>query len=70
MSHSNQISPSSEALKSILEVRETSEGASIDPETWYKIVSITWDNRAQIGDRREIQRELRTVLLESTRDEK
>jgi hypothetical protein len=68
MSYSNQISPRSEALKSILEVRDSIEGASIDADTWDMIVGIAWDTRAQVGDRREIQRVIRATLLESTRE--
>ena len=68
MTHATPLSPRTEALKSILEVRATSSDATIDPDTWEQLVDVAWDNRAQIGDRREIQRELREVLLKSTRD--
>lgn len=68
MTHSNQISPRGEAIKSIIEVRDRTNGATIEPETWERIVSIAWENRALFGDRRDVQRELRQVMLESTRD--
>ena len=61
------LSPRQEALNSILEVRERYPGATIDTGTWDKLVGIAWDNRAQTGDRREIQRSLREVLLEASR---
>jgi hypothetical protein len=68
MTHSNQISPRSEAINSIIEVRGKAEGATIMPQSWDKIVGIAWENRTLVGDRRDVQRELRQVLLESTRD--
>lgn len=68
MSHSNQISPRSEAINSIIEVRAKTEAATIEPQTWEKIVGIAWEHRTWVGDRRDVQRELRQVLLESTRE--
>ena len=67
MTQSRPLSPRQEALNSILQVRETYPGATIDTDTWDKLVSIAWDNRMQTGDRREIQRNLREVLLEASR---
>jgi hypothetical protein len=67
MTQSRQLSPRQEALDSILQVRETYPGATIDTDTWDKLVGIAWDNRTQTGDRREIQRSLREVLLEASR---
>lgn len=67
MSQSRPVSPRQEALNSILKVRETYPGATIDPDTWDKLISIAWDDRMQSGDRREIQRNLREVLLEASR---
>jgi hypothetical protein len=67
MSQPTPISPRQEALASILAVREGYANATIDPDTWVKLVGIAWDNRAFAGDRRELQRELRRVLLEAAR---
>lgn len=67
MSQSTPLSPRQEALNSILRVRDTYPNATIDPDTWDKLVGIAWENRTQLGDRRVIQRDLRQVLLESTR---
>jgi hypothetical protein len=67
MTQSRPLSPRQGALDSILEVRKTYPGATIDADTWDKLVGIAWDNRTQTGDRREIQRSLREVLLEASR---
>jgi hypothetical protein len=67
MTQSRPLSPRQEALNSILQVRETYPHATIDSDTWDKLVGIAWDNRTQTGDRREIQRSLREVLLEASR---
>jgi len=66
MSHPTPISPREEALRAILQTREgheSSEHMTIDMMTWDKMVAIAWDNRSQLGDRREVQRELRSALL-------
>lgn len=63
------LSPRQEALNSILQVRATYPSAVIDIDTWARLVGIAWDNRTQTGDRREIQRSLREVLLEASRTE-
>lgn len=67
MRQSRPLAPRQEALDSILQVRETYPGATIDTDIWDKLVGIAWDNRTQTGDRREIQRSLREVLLEASR---
>jgi hypothetical protein len=67
MAQSRTLSPRQEALNSILQVRQTYIGATIDTDTWDRLVGIAWDNRTQTGDRREIQRSLREVLLEASR---
>jgi hypothetical protein len=67
MTQSKPLSPRQEALNSILRVRETYPGATIGTDTWDKLVSIAWDSRMQAGDRREIQRDMRAVLLEASR---
>lgn len=68
MSQSTPLSSRQEALNAILRVRETYPSATIDPDTWDALVGIAWENRTQVGDRREIQRHLQQVLLESTRN--
>jgi hypothetical protein len=67
MMQSKPLSPRQEALNSILQVRATYPSAVIDVDTWDRLVGIAWDNRTQTGDRREIQRSLREVLLEASR---
>ena len=61
------LSPRQEALNSILAVRADLAQPVINSETWDRIVTIAWDHRTAAADRREIQRELRQVLLEATR---
>jgi hypothetical protein len=68
MSQSIPLSPRQEALNSILQVCTTYPSATISPGIWDKLVGIAWENRTQAGDRREIQRHLRQVLLESARN--
>jgi hypothetical protein len=67
MMQSRPLSPRQEALNSILQVRAAYPAPVIDVDTWDTLVSIAWDNRTQTGDRREIQRSLREVLLEASR---
>jgi hypothetical protein len=67
MSRSTPVSPRQEALDAILSVRGDFPDATIGADTWEKLVAISWDSRSQSGDRRDIQREIRRVLLESTR---
>lgn len=67
MSQTPPPSPRQEALNSILAVRLEHPAATIDVDTWDKIVGIAWDHRTTASDRREIQRDLRQVLLEATR---
>lgn len=62
------LSPRQEALNSILAVRGEFSSPVIDPDSWDKLVTIAWDHRTTATDRREIQRELRQVLLEATRE--
>lgn len=68
MNQSRPLSPRQEALNSILQVRDTEPGATISTDTWDKIVTIAWDSRTQTGDRRDVQRSLREVLLEAARN--
>ena len=67
MTQSRPLSPRQEALNSILQVRQAYPGPTIDTDAWDKLVSIAWDNRTQTGDRREVQRNLREVLLDVSR---
>jgi len=67
MSGSKPISPREEALKAILAVRASLPGPRIDTTTWDALVELAWENRTQEGDRREIQRNLRQVLLQASR---
>jgi hypothetical protein len=68
MAASTPLSPRQEALNSILQVRQSHPNATLDADTWDKIVTIAWDNRTNSGDRREIQRALREVLLDASRE--
>lgn len=63
------LSPRQEALNSILQVRAEYSGASIETHVWDQLVNIAWDGRTQSGDRREIQRSIRQVLLEAARQQ-
>jgi hypothetical protein len=63
------LSPRQEALNSILQVRAEYSGASIETDVWDQLVNIAWDGRTQSGDRREIQRSIRQVLLEAARQQ-
>jgi hypothetical protein len=62
-----KLSPRQEALNSILQERTEYEGATIEPHVWDKLVTIAWDSRTHSGDRREIQRAIRAVLLDAAR---
>lgn len=66
MSRPGSASPRQAALDAIEEVRATRQRVTLDSVAWGKIVTIAWDNRAQTRDRREVQRDLRTVLLEAS----
>ncbi len=67
MSGSTPISPREEALRAILQARDFVGGPRIDVATWDTLIEIAWDNRTQEGDRREVQRNLRQVLLRASR---
>lgn len=64
-----KLSPRQEALSSILQERTEYPGATIEPDVWDKLVTIAWDARTQSGDRRDVQRALRAVLLEAARQQ-
>jgi hypothetical protein len=59
-------SPRQAALDAIEEVRAARSRATLDLVAWDKLVTIAWENRAQTRDRREVQRDLRQVLLEAS----
>lgn len=69
MSSSERLSPRQEALNAILEVRGIADDASISTHAWERLVSLAWDKRTHVGDRREIRREVRQILLEDAREE-
>jgi len=68
MTSSTPLSPRREALNAILHVRQSYPNANLDEGTWDKIVTLSWESRTLSGDRRELQRALRAVLLEASRD--
>lgn len=56
-------SPRQEALAAILETQAQQERTLIPADVWEKLIALAWDNRAHVGDRREIRRQVRAVLL-------
>lgn len=68
MSSQTPISPRQEALDAIKRVRADVVDPSIPEDAWAAIVGVAWEHRSQLGDRREIQRELRELLLEASRE--
>lgn len=68
MTNQIPISPRQEALDAIKRARGDIADPSISDSAWEGIVGIAWENRSQMGDRREIQRDLREVLLEASRE--
>lgn len=69
MSESPRLSPRQEALYAILESSAASNDTLISDSVWDKLVTIAWDNRSHVGDRREIQRQIRATLLEASRED-
>ena len=63
-----KLSPRQEALNSILQERAEYPTATIETHVWDQLVTIAWENRTHAGDRREIQRTIRQVLLEAARN--
>ena len=61
-------SPREEALEAILATRMSTEGAKITPSAWAQLVAHAWDQRAHVGDRRDIQREVKRILLDDSRE--
>lgn len=68
MSNTTPISPRQEALNAIKRAKSEVADPSISDSAWESIVGIAWEHRAQTGDRRDIQRDLRVVLLEASRE--
>lgn len=62
-----KLSPRQEALNSILQERAEYPAATIETHVWDQLVTIAWDSRTHGGDRREIQRTIRQVLLDAAR---
>lgn len=67
MSSSQRPSPRQEALTAILETHELLDDILLDAAAWEKLVSLAWDNRSHVGDRREIRREMKNILLAAAR---
>jgi len=67
MSKAQRPSPRQEALFAILESSATSDD-TISDSAWETLVTIAWDNRSHVGDRRDIQRQIRATLLEASRE--
>lgn len=67
MSTSQRPSPRQEALAAILQTHGLLDGALLTPDAWEKLITLAWDNRTHVGDRREIRRDVRGILLEAAR---
>jgi hypothetical protein len=61
------ISPRNEALSTILNVRASLPQPLIGVDDWADLVDIAWSARASVGDRRDIQRAVRDVLLRAAK---
>jgi hypothetical protein len=68
MSKPARPSPRQEALYAILETSAEMGDATISDSVWDKLVTIAWDNRHHVGDRRDVQRQVRATLLEASRE--
>lgn len=69
MSSSERLSPRQEALNAILETRGIAETTTVSTHGWERLVALAWDKRTHVGDRREIRREIRRILLEDGRED-
>ncbi|GAB3156001.1 hypothetical protein GCM10027058_29360 [Microbacterium neimengense] len=67
MSTSQRPSPRQEALAAILQTRDLLDAALLSADAWEKLITLAWDNRTHVGDRREIRRDVRGILLASAR---
>jgi len=57
------------ALESIVAAGTGSGSTAISEDTWGKLIGIAWDAQSSQLDRREVRRQLRSVLLQSLKDE-
>jgi hypothetical protein len=60
-------SPREEALLAVLASQATSLEKGLSEATWEKLVALAWENRAHAGDRREIRKRVREILVEDLR---
>ena len=67
MSSSDRLSPRQEALDAILATRMLRDEPLIYAATGGKLEAPAWDNRSHEGDRREIRRAARSILIEAQR---
>lgn len=67
MSHEERPSPRQEALYAILETQATTEDTTISETAWNKLVTLAWDTRSHVGDRREIRRQIKAILMDDAR---
>lgn len=67
MSTSQRPSPRQEALAAILQTHGLLDDALLTADVWEKLITLAWDNRTHAGDRREIRRDMRSILLEAVR---
>lgn len=67
MTTSHRPSPRQEALAAILQTHRQLDDPLLTADAWEKLITLAWDNRTHVGDRREIRRDVRSILLESAR---
>lgn len=60
----DRLSPREEALEAVLSSQAASEESGLSDLAWEKLVSLAWENRAHAGDRREIRKRVREILVE------
>ena len=60
-------SPREEALRAVLSSQPESGEAGLSAMSWEKLVGLAWENRAHAGDRREIRKQVREILIEDLR---
>jgi len=59
-----QLSPREEALQAVLASQATATKPGLSDLAWEKLVALAWDNRAHAGDRREIRKVVREIIIE------
>ena len=67
MSTSQRPSPRQEALTAILQTHELLDDSLLNANVWEKLITLAWDHRTHVGERREIRRDVRSILLEAAR---